>query len=838
MATIAFVFPLAAGLHARPASLLRDASRPFAARVVFHNLRRRRRADAASVLELVASATVQGDPCRLEISGPGQQEAAAALRAFVERELPRADDGTPPPPQASGQEAWLPPGLAADRGLRHSGQALAPGVGRGRLQAARGGRRLPRRFACGRREPAAEKRRFAEACDQAAAELDELARAAAGLPAAILRAQAAILADPGFAGRIARLIAKEGLSAGAAIEKTAARHAAVLRRAPSAYLRERAADLRAVSVLLAEKLYGRLRPALAAPGRGPVVLAAPWLTPAELLQLDRRRVRGLVLGETGPTSHVAILARSLAIPAVSLPAARLASLPPGCAAIVDGGRGLVLANPGPAWRRILALEEDHRRRLAGRRARLAAREGRTRDDARVEVAANIGSTAELAAAWRQGAEGIGLFRSEFLFLDRDAPPGEQEQFRAYARAARSARGRPVILRTLDVGGDKPLPYLPLARGENPFLGRRAVRFYGEHAGLIGCQLRAALRAARFGHLKLMVPMVASADEVRLVRRLLAEAAAELRRRRIAHSDRVELGIMVETPAAALALDLLAVEADFFSVGSNDLLQYAMAADRGDRSLAALHDPLQPAFLRLLRQAACLARRSGRWLGLCGEMAGRAELLPLLVGIGFAELSMAPARIPAVKERLAQLERGECRSLLAAALRCPDAGGVAALLAGFHSRQAARLPVCGPDLIRLGSPCRSATEAVRELCLLLELSGRTGDAGAIEQAVWRREETCATDLGLGFALPHAKSPAARAASVAFLRPRRPFRWGAAKSPVRGVLLIAVPENGGQEHLRLIARLARRLMDEEFRAALLGARDEAAALAALSAGLNSD
>lgn len=834
MTEIDFAFPLAAGLHARPASLLRDACLPLAARVVFHNLKRGRRADAASVLELVASATAHGDPCRLEISGPREAEAAAALRAFVQRELPRADDGAPPPPAAAGQ-TWLPPGLAADRGLRVVGEALAAGVGRGRLQAAHGGFRLPRRFAAGRREPAAEKRRFVQACDQAAAELDGLARGASGAGAAILRAQAAILLDPGFAGRIAGLIAKQGLSAGTAIEKTAARHAAVLRRAPSAYLRERAADLHAVAVLLAEKLYGRLRPALAAQGRGPVVLTAAWLTPAELLQLDRRRVRGLVLGETGPTSHVAILARSLAIPAVSLPAAQLAGLPHGCDAVVDGGRGLVLAGPGPAWRRILALEAGHRRRLSGRRARLAAREGRTRDNARVEVAANIGSTAELAAAWRQGAEGIGLFRSEFLFLDRDAPPGEEEQFRAYARAVRSARGRPVILRTLDVGGDKPLPYLSLARGENPFLGRRAVRFYGEHAGLIGCQLRAALRAARFGRLKLMVPMVSAPEEVRLVRRLLADAAAELRRRRVAHDPLVELGIMAETPAAALSLDLLAAEAGFFSVGSNDLLQYAMAADRCDRSLAALHDPLHPAFLRLLRQAACLARRAGRWLGLCGEMAGRVELLPLLVGIGFAELSMAPARIPAVKERLAQLERGECRGLLAAALRCPDAGEVAALLAGFNSRQASRLPVCGPELIRLGSPSRSATEAVRELCLLLELAGRTGDAGAIEQAVWRREETYATDLGLGFALPHAKSAAARAASIAFLRPRRPFRWGSAKIPVRGVLLIAVPDNAGEEHLRLIARLARRLMDEEFRAALLEARDEAAVLAALDAAL---
>jgi len=838
LTAIDFAFPLAAGLHARPASLLRDVCRPFAAMVVFRNLKRRRSAAAASVLELVASGTAQGDPCRLEIRGPREREAAAALRRFIACELPRADDGAPPPPPAAA-EPWLPPALRNDPGTRFAGDALAAGIGRGRLLTVAGGPHWPKRFACGRRDPAGEGRLFEKALGKAVAELEQLARREAGPGAAILRALAAILVDPGFGGRIAALIRREKLSAGAAIARVAARHADVLRRAPSAYLRERAADLQAVASLLAEKLYGRARPALLDKGRSPFILVAAALTPSELLRLDRRRLRGLVLAGAGATSHVAILARSLAFPAVSLSAAQLPRLPAGREAIVDGNRGLLVASPGPAWRSAAALEEGHRRRVEQRRARLAALAGRTRDGARVELAANIGDPAELDAAWRQGAEGIGLFRSEFLFLDRGAPPGEEEQFQAYARAARSARGRPVILRTLDVGGDKPLPYLPLARGENPFLGRRAVRFYGEQAELIGCQLRAALRAARFGRLKLMVPMVVHAGEVRLVRRLLGEAADALRRRRAAFRDDVELGIMVETPAAALSLDLLAVEADFFSVGSNDLLQYAAAADRGDPSLSPLIDPLQPAFLRLLRQAANQARRSRRWLGLCGEMAGRVELLPLLLAIGFDELSMAPFRIPAVKERLAQLDRGECRGLLARCLRCADAGEVAALLAEFNSLSLGRLPAAAPGLVRLDSPCRSPLAAVKELCLLLADEGRTSDASALEQAVWRREETYSTDLGLGFALPHAQSPAVRAASGAFLRPKRPFRWGASGTAVRGVLLIAVPERGdGQEHLQLIARLSRRLIDEEFREALLGATSVATALAVLRSGLDSD
>jgi len=329
----------------------------------------------------------------------------------------------------------------------------------------------------------------------------------------------------------------------------------------------------------------------------------------------------------------------------------------------------------------------------------------------------------------------------------------------------------------------------------------------------------------------MVPMVTQAEEVRLVRRLLAEAAAELRARKVPHADSVELGVMVETPAAALSIDLLRDEADFFSVGSNDLLQYTMAADRGNSRLAGLHDPLHPAFLRLLQQAAAQARKAGRWLGLCGEMAGKSELLPLLVGIGFNEVSMAPGRIPAAKERLAELESGECRALLRRVLAAADATTAAGLLGEFNARGEAGEAISA-ELVRLDSPCRTPGEAIKELCCLLELSGRVGNSAALEDAVWKREEAYATDLGFGFSLPHGKAAAVKSASIAFLRSRKPFHWSPAGTPVQAVLLIAVPEKAqGEEHLRLIARLSRRLMHEDFRNELLTARNGASVLAAL-------
>jgi fructose-specific PTS system IIA-like component len=429
-----------------------------------------------------------------------------------------------------------------------------------------------------------------------------------------------------------------------------------------------------------------------------------------------------------------------------------------------------------------------------------------------------------------------------LFLDREAPPGEDEQYAVYRQAALSARGRTVIIRTLDVGGDKRLPFLRLPVEDNPFLGVRAVRFYANHEELVRTQLRAILRAAangRCGPLKVMVPMVTGVDEVALVRRLLAEAAAELRRRRVPHARRLELGIMVETPAAALAIDLLAPAADFFSIGSNDLLQYVLAVDRGNAALACLYDPLHPAFLRLLQHAALQARKAKRWLGICGEMAGNREYQPLLVGLGFDELSMVPAMIPVARERLAQLDSGECRALLRRALRCADAAGVAALLREFNGRGSNGSPrVIAAQLVRLDSASRTPGEAIKELCDMLELDNRIADASVLEEAVWKREETFATDLGLGFALPHARSSAVRVASIAFLRPARPMRWSVPGKPVvRGILLIVVPEKGGEEHLRLIARLSRQLMHEDFRAALLKARAKPAVLAALEGCLRS-
>ena len=483
MIAIDFVFPLADGLHARPASLMQEACLAFAAACRFRNLRNGRHADAKSVLELVASDTAAHDPCRLEISGTDETKAGRSLGAFLRADLPHADDATPPAAAAPSPAArWLPPLFQHGAAGILPGRVLAAGIGNARALVLQKTRMVPLGFASGKKDAKKELRLFQDACRELEAEWRGKAAAAkSATAAAIMKAHLAIVSDPGFRERITGLISKNKMAAGAAIAKTTAHFTRTLRHSSSAYLRERAGDLEDIAAQLGKKLYGHLATGPPHPEHqsrvdkeqrpgGPLVVVADGLTPSELLSLDRRRLRGLVLGEVGLTSHTAILARAFAIPTVALSAAALKEIIEGEDLTVDGQRGLVCREPKPALQRYYRLEKSKLRLQAARFSDLREKPARTRDGLRVEIAANIGCSEELPGAWRNGAEAIGLFRTETLFLDRDAPPEENEQFAAYCQAAISAKGKPVIIRTLDIGGDKPLPYLDLPREENPFLG--------------------------------------------------------------------------------------------------------------------------------------------------------------------------------------------------------------------------------------------------------------------------------------------------------------------------------------------------------------------------------
>jgi phosphoenolpyruvate-protein phosphotransferase len=513
---------------------------------------------------------------------------------------------------------------------------------------------------------------------------EDLAEATKGMTSAVGReeagvfeAQALMLDDPELIGRAERLIQDALCPAERAIEEAGADVAAQLESLPDEYLRARAADVRDVAARVRAVLEGATHPLAGI--ASPSVIVADELLPSDTAALDRRKVLGFVTEVGSPTAHAAILARALGIPAVVGVPAATSAVSPGEKLIVDGVQGVVLVAPDAA---AVAAWEEQRRVASERRAGLAALRdlpAETTDGHRIEVAANVGSLEDVAEALRQGAEGVGLFRTEFLFMRRAAAPGEDEQFETYRAAAAAMAPRPVIVRTLDIGGDKPLPWLAIPREDNPFLGLRGLRLCLRHEDVFLTQLRALLRAAAHGHVWIMLPMVSDAGEVRETRRLIRDAQAQLAGRGVSHGP-ARLGIMIEIPSAAVLADTLFGEVEFFSVGTNDLVQYALAVDRTNPRVATLADALHPAVLRLIAAVTRAPGRGGRWVGVCGELAGDPLAAPLLVGLGVNELSMTPSSLPEVKAAVRAISLGEARALVDRALACGTAAEVRALLA--------------------------------------------------------------------------------------------------------------------------------------------------------------
>jgi multiphosphoryl transfer protein len=369
------------------------------------------------------------------------------------------------------------------------------------------------------------------------------------------------------------------------------------------------------------------------------------------------------------------LARALGIPAVVGAGPALQRVQDGQTIGLDGGSGAIWLTPGAERLELLRARQQAWRESQEAAQRAGQQPGRTADGRRIEVAANIGSPHDVATALAYGAEGVGLFRTEFLFLNRQQAPDEEEQFAAYRAAADALGDRPLIIRTLDIGGDKPLPYLVQRREENPFLGWRGIRFCLDQPQLFLPQLRAILRAGHERNVLVMLPMVSQLEEIAATRRLLAQAGTELAERGEPYAAEIRLGIMIEVPAAVALAETLATAVDFFSIGTNDLTQYVMAADRGNAQVATLANALQPAVLRQIAATVRAADAAGIWVGVCGELAGNALAAPLLVGLGVTELSMSAPSIPAVKKALSAVPMAEAEELARQALALASAGAV-------------------------------------------------------------------------------------------------------------------------------------------------------------------
>ncbi len=496
--------------------------------------------------------------------------------------------------------------------------------------------------------------------------------------AAIFEAQAMMLDDPDLMEAVRLAIRQEGINAEAALSAAAESYAEALAALDDEYLRARAADVRDVANRVLRVLLNVAESPTAGLKTPSIILAAD-LAPSDTVMLDKTLVLGFCTAAGGATSHTAILARGLGLPAVVGAGEALLALPNAAPLILDGSAGLVVVDPDAPT---LAA---FRQKQAGAEAAEAVARSRalepaiTRDGRRVEVVANIGNVAGAHTALAAGAEGVGLLRTEFLFLERANLPTEEEQYRAYKAIGDAFGGLPVVLRTLDVGGDKELPYLNTPAEQNPFLGVRAIRLCLARPELFKPQLRAALRAGAGNGLKLMFPMVATVGEVRQARALLEACRAELRAEGQPVAEALEVGIMIEIPAAAVVADQLAKVVDFFSIGTNDLSQNTMAAERTNAGVASLANAFQPAVLRLIRQVIDAAHAAGKWVGLCGELAGEPLAIPILLGLGLDEFSMNAPAIPTAKEVLRTLHTQEARVIAAAALALENAEEVQALV---------------------------------------------------------------------------------------------------------------------------------------------------------------
>jgi fructose-specific PTS system IIA-like component len=812
-----FRCPLPNGIHARPASALEEVARRFASDITLINDRTGQSADAKSVLGLVGLDIRLDDPCRARAAGEDAGQAVAALRAFVDETLPRCDDQLVATAEPGGGGVSLPPMLREADVVVLPGTPVVQGIGCGRAVSL-GGFAIPSSVPVGpAADPDAEARRLADSLLRLTRSYDaRLDVNPVGVEADILRAHRSVARDPELARHLAHTVRTQRCTAGAAIAEAETWFTGLLTGLGSALLRERALDIRDVCRQLMRQAYGD------AVDEGGVALAedsvclAEQLTPAEFLALNRRWLRGLVLSRGGPTSHTVILARSFGIPTlVGLPTLEAAGLD-GQEVVVDADIGALVTRLDDRARRYYQME---RRRLERRRAHLQAfvgRPGTTDDGHLVGIGANIASAREVPEAVDAGADGVGLFRTEMLFLDRHEPPSEEEQFAQYRQAVVAAGGRPVILRTLDIGGDKPIPYLQLPREDNPFLGCRAVRVYPEFEALFRHQVRGLLRASAFGTLKVMVPMVARVEEASWVRAVIRDEQSRLAGEGVPYDPAMPVGAMIEVPSAAFSVAALSRVLDFFSIGTNDLLQYFMAADRANRRVARLLDPLEPSFLRLLQTIVHDAHAHGRWVGLCGEMGGQTRCLPLLVGLGLDEVSMAAAGIAAAKALVAGLSAAACRALVARAVECTAPAEVEALLDQAGHRRL--LPLFDPALITCEVDCGSKEEAIKAGVDLLYATGRTDRPREVEDAVWRREAVYATGVGHGFAIPHAKTDAVRANSLSVVTLRSGVAWGPGDDePVRVVILLAIrASDQATAHMKVLAALARRLMHDEFRA----------------------
>ena len=536
----------------------------------------------------------------------------------------------------------------------------------------------------------AEINRFLEARTKSAAQLEAIKEMAGRTfgeeKEAIFEGHIMLLEDEELEGDIRSFIKDNKASADKAIYEVIEQYAKMMAELDDPYLRERATDFRDIGTRLVKNVLGIAVVNLSTIDEE-VILVAKDLTPSETAQINLKYVLGFVTDIGGRTSHTSIMARSLELPAIVGTNDITARVNNGDMLILDGINNQIIINPTAEQ---LAEAKKFQAQFQAEKDELAKLKDLpaiTLDGHQVEVCANIGTVKDTEGAIRNGAEGVGLYRTEFLFMDRDALPTEDEQFKAYKEVAEAMPDQPIIVRTMDIGGDKELPYMNFPKEMNPFLGWRAVRIFFDREDIMHAQLKAILRASAFGKLRIMFPMIISVEEFRSLKATVEQLKAELRADGKAFDESIEVGIMIETPAAAVMAHHLAKEVDFFSIGTNDLTQYTLAVDRGNEMISAMYNPLSPSVLTLIKMVIDASHDNGKWTGMCGELAGDERATLLLLGMGLDEFSMSAISVPRIKKLIRNTNFEDVKAMADQALSYATAAEIEACVDNFIKQKA-------------------------------------------------------------------------------------------------------------------------------------------------------
>jgi phosphoenolpyruvate-protein phosphotransferase (PTS system enzyme I) len=536
-------------------------------------------------------------------------------------------------------------------------------------------------------EAEAELDRFNRAVDDANREVDKLISQFSDKlkeqELSIIRGQKTILSDPAYCPEIRKLIREDLFKPESAVSKVTEKFAAIFENMENSYMRERASDVRDAGNRLLDILSGANRSGLASIDH-PVILVADDISPSDTVQLNRDYILAFATEKGGQTSHTSIFAKSLRIPAVVGLSGILDAVSQDDEMIIDGDSGVCIAAPDSDTVAVYEKKQEEEQKKEQLYSRFADIDARTADGKRVVVAANIGSYTDAKKAKQDGAEAIGLFRTEQMYLSRTSLPDEETQFEEFKKVAQCYSHSEVIVRTLDIGGDKRLDYLDLEKEANPFLGYRAIRLCLDRQDLFLTQLRAILKASSYGKLAIMFPMISNYDELAAAKAVLEKAKNQLSKEGIPFDHHIRVGMMIEIPSAALMPDVFAKEVDFFSIGTNDLVQYSLAVDRGNEKVSYLYDYFHPAVIRLIRNVSKSAHTNHITVGMCGAMAGDPFAIPLLIGLGLDEVSMSSDSIAPVKYMISRLDTADCEKLVDTALNCKSAQEVRNILQDFYT----------------------------------------------------------------------------------------------------------------------------------------------------------